>query len=194
MTNRRQLLQLGITGLAVSGIRALAPMPLTASTTSALPAFGKAKNVIVMFTWGGMSHIDTFDMKPEAGAEIRGSFSRISTSIPGTKVCEHLPKMSQMLHELTVVRSVHHTAGDHRKAAYWNITGHAPVEVGGGVAAPVLPSRKDWPSIGAQVAMAMKGDNRFSSKRSLSRMRPEDLEESLTAPVLDWNKIKKNTL
>lgn len=192
MTNRRQLLQLGITGLAVSGIRALAPMPLTASTPSALPAFGKAKNVIVMFTWGGMSHIDTFDMKPEAGAEIRGSFSRISTSIPGTKVCEHLPKMSQMLHELTVVRSVHHTAGDHRKAAYWNITGHAPVEVGGGVAAPVLPSRKDWPSIGAQVAMAMKDDDRYSSKNSLSRMRPEDLEESLTAPVLDWNKIKKH--
>ena len=89
-------MQLGISGLAVSGIRALAPMPLTAATPSALPAFGKAKNVIVMFTWGGMSHIDTFDMKPEAGAEIRGSFSRISTSIPGTKVCEHLPNMSQM--------------------------------------------------------------------------------------------------
>ena len=192
MTNRRQLLQLGISGLAVSGMRALAPMPVSAATTSALPAFGKARNVIVMFTWGGMSHIDTFDMKPEAGAEIRGSFSRISTSIPGTKVCEHLPNMSQMLHELTVVRSVHHTAGDHRKAAYWNITGHAPVEVGAGVAAPVLPSRKDWPSIGAQVAIAMKDDSRYSSKQSLSRIRPEDLEESPTAPVLDWSKIKKH--
>ncbi|MCH2372071.1 MAG: DUF1501 domain-containing protein, partial [Pirellulales bacterium] len=61
-----------------------------------------------MFTWGGMSHLDTFDMKPEAGAEIRASFSRISTSIPGSKVGEHFPKMSQMLDELTGVRSVHH--------------------------------------------------------------------------------------
>ena len=191
MINRRQLLQLGISGLAVSGMRAIAPMPVAAATPRALPAFGKAKNVIVMFTWGGMSHIDTFDMKPEAGAEIRGSFSRISTSIPGTKVCEHLPKMSQMLHELTVVRSVHHTAGDHRKAAYWNITGHVPVEIGGGVAAPILPSRKDWPSVGAQVAIAMKDDNRYSSKQSLSRIKPEDLEESSIVPVFDWSKIKK---
>ena len=122
MPNRRQLLQLGLSGLTVSGVEAIASPLLASNPRSQRPSFGKAKNVIVMFTWGGMSHIDTFDMKPEAGAEIRGSFSRISTSIPGTKVCEHLPKMSQMLHELTVVRSVHHTAGDHRKAAYWNIT------------------------------------------------------------------------
>ncbi len=192
MPNRRQLLQLGLSGLTVSGVEAIASPLLASNPRSQRPSFGKAKNVIVIFTWGGMSHIDTFDMKPEAGAEIRGSFSRISTSIPGTKVCEHLPKMSQMLHELTVVRSVHHTAGDHRKAAYWNITGHAPVEVGGGVAAPVLPSRKDWPSIGAQVAIAMKDDHRYSNKPSLSRIRPEDLEDSPTAPVLDWSKLKNH--
>ena len=177
MPNRRQLLQFGISGLAVSGVQAIAPPLLSAKPGTPLPAFGQAKNVIVMFTWGGMSHIDTFDMKPEAGAENRGTFGRISTSIPGTKVCEHLPKMSQMLHELTVIRSFHHTAGDHRKAAYWNITGHAPSEVGGGVAAPVLPSRKDWPSIGAQVAIAMKQDKRYAQKRSLTRTKPEDFKE-----------------
>ena len=192
MPNRRQLLQLGISGLAVSGMRAFAPNALPAAPTRALPAFGKAKNVIVMFTWGGMSHIDTFDMKPDAGVEIRGSFGRISTSIPGTHVCEHLPKMSQMLHELTVVRSVHHTAGDHRKAAYWNITGHAPTEVGGGVAAPVLPSRKDWPSIGAQVAIAMKDDRRYARKPALSRVRPEDLQDASNRPVFDWSNITKH--
>ena len=191
MNNRRQLLQLGISGLAVSGMRALAPQSLSAITSDVRPAFGKANNVIVMFTWGGMSHIDTFDMKPEAGSEIRGSFSRISTSIPGTMVCEHLPKMSQMLDELTVVRSVHHSAGDHRKAAYWNITGHPPSEIGGGVSAPILPSRKDWPSIGAQVAIAMKNDRRFSNKQSLTRVTPEDLTKSEVDNPIQWQKLTK---
>ena len=146
-----------------------------------------------MFTWGGMSHIDTFDMKPEAGSEIRGPFSRISTSIPGTKVCEYLPKMSQLLHELTVVRSVHHTAGDHRKAAYWNITGHAPADIGGGVAAPVLPSRKDWPSIGAQVAMAMKSDQRYANRQSLSRLTPQELAEQADLSRINWDQLKRKT-
>ena len=186
MPNRRQLLQLGLSGLTVSGVEAIASPLLASNPRSQLPSFGKAQNVIVMFTWGGMSHIDTFDMKPEAGAEIRGSFDRISTSIPGTKVCEHLPKMSQMIHELTVVRSVHHTAGDHRKAAYWNITGHAPSEVGGGVAAPVLPSRKDWPSIGAQVAIAMRDDKRYTQKPTITRINPDDLIDDTSPSSIAW--------
>ncbi|MEC9095697.1 MAG: DUF1501 domain-containing protein [Planctomycetota bacterium] len=192
MSNRRHFLQLGISGLAVSGMRTLTPEPLLANPSVARPAFGKARNVIVMFTWGGMSHIDTFDMKPESGVDIRGSFSQISTSIPGTKICEYLPKMSKMLHELTIVRSVHHTAGDHRKAAYWNITGHAPAEIGAGVAAPTLPSRNDWPSIGAQVAMAMKNDKRYARKRSLSRVKPEDLaEDSGSTSLINWDILNK---
>lgn len=191
MPNRRQLLQLGLSGLTVSGVEAIASPLLASNPRSQLPSFGKAQNVIVMFTWGGMSHIDTFDMKPEAGAEIRGSFDRISTSIPGTKVCEHLPKMSQMIHELTVVRSVHHTAGDHRKAAYWNITGHAPSEVGGGVAAPVLPSRKDWPSIGAQVAIAMRDDKRYTQKPTITRINPDDLIDDTSPSSIAWETLKK---
>ena len=192
MSNRRQFLQLGLSGLTVSGVSGMGYFAPHAQATNAnaSSSFGKARNVIVMFTWGGMSHIDTFDMKPEAGSEIRGPFGRISTSIPGTKVCEHLPKMSQMLHELTVVRSVHHTAGDHRKAAYWNITGHSPSEVGGGVAAPVLPSRQDWPSIGAQVAIAMKDDRRYIRRQKISRVAPETLEESNVFSI-DWDQLKK---
>ena len=92
MSSRRQFLQLGLSGLTVSGVSGMGYFTPRAQATNANApsSFGKARNVIVMFTWGGMSHIDTFDMKPEAGSEIRGPFSRISTSIPGTKVCEHL--------------------------------------------------------------------------------------------------------
>ena len=63
MPSRRQLLQLGLSGLTVSGVEAIASPLLASNPRSQLPSFGKAQNVIVMFTWGGMSHIDTFDPK-----------------------------------------------------------------------------------------------------------------------------------
>ena len=92
MPNRRQLLQLGLSGLTVSGVEAIASPLLASNPRSQLPSFGKAQNVIVMFTWGGMSHIDTFDMKPEAGAEIRGSFDRISTPSRAQKCVSISPR------------------------------------------------------------------------------------------------------
>ena len=178
-------LQLGLSGTVLSGLGTI-PKGLSAASGN---SFGRARSVIVMFSWGGMSHIDTFDMKPNAGSEIRGEFSRISTTIPGLKVCEHLPKMSQMMHHLALVRSVHHKSGDHRKAAYWNLTGHPPEDVGAAVAPPVLPNRKDWPSIGAQVAVAMKHDTRYSKRSKVTRLNPEALSDKAPDFKVNWDNL-----
>ena len=113
-------------------------------------SFGKAKRCIVLFAWGGMSHIDTWDLKPDAGNEVRSVFGSIPTTIPGYHVCEHLPRLAKHAHDLTIIRSAHHNAPSHRSAAYWNLTGHEPKAVDKNWAV----SRRDWPSIGSMVAYA----------------------------------------
>ncbi len=72
-----------------------------------------AKAVILLDLFGGPSHIDTFDMKPDAPQEIRGEFQSIPTVLPGVRVCEHLPQLAQRLDKLAVVRSVSHKYNSH---------------------------------------------------------------------------------
>ncbi|MEC7922566.1 MAG: DUF1501 domain-containing protein [Planctomycetota bacterium] len=86
----------------------------------------KAKSVIFLFQFGGPSHIDTFDMKPDAPAEIRGPHQSISSVVPGLPVSEHLPKMAKQMDRICLVRSMHHTMKNHNSAAYYALTGHAP--------------------------------------------------------------------
>src|SRR5687768_5513350 len=66
-------------------------------------------NCILLWTDGGMSNIDTFDMKPEAPVEYRGQFRPISTNVPGTLVCEHLSEMSKRMDKVCLVKSIAHT-------------------------------------------------------------------------------------
>ncbi len=189
---RREFLRLGITGMTATQIASLSQH---AASASHLPdagrgSFGRARSVIVMYCWGGMSHIDTFDMKPNAGREIRGEFDPVSTTVPGVHITEHLPMIAQQMHHLAVVRSVHHRSADHRKAAYWNLTGHAATGEEGGVNPPVLPSRKDWPGIGAQVAIAMQQDRRYQNRKRVHRVNPEDVVEAQDTSAFDWDKIR----
>jgi hypothetical protein len=187
--SRRDLLQLTIAGAAATQVGVL-PGLATPTMTSSRSNFGRAKNVLVMYCWGGMSHIDTFDMKPEAGSEIRGEFQSIATTVTGLRITEHLPRMARMMQYLTVVRSVHHKSADHRKAAYWNLTGHPPTNAEGGVVAPTLPSRKDWPSVGAQVAIAMRNDRRYQKRKHVRRLTPEEATEVQEASLVDWDKLR----
>ncbi|MBL4886076.1 MAG: DUF1501 domain-containing protein [Planctomycetaceae bacterium] len=108
-----------------------------------------ARSCIVLYCWGGMSHLETFDPKPLAPIEIRGEFLPISTSVPGIQVSEHLPRLAKIMGYLAVVRSVHHTSSSHGKGMYWNLTGHAPAQAD--VAANLPPSMQDWPSLGAMI-------------------------------------------
>ncbi|MCE9561002.1 MAG: DUF1501 domain-containing protein [Planctomycetes bacterium] len=100
---RREALRvggLGFTGLAWSDLVRATP---TAARTG---SFGKAKACIVVFNYGGPSHLDTFDLKPDAPAEIRGEFKPIATSVPGTHITEHLPLLAKLADQYTLVRSV----------------------------------------------------------------------------------------
>ena len=74
---------------AGSAIGLALPRPAAAASHS------PAKSVILVNLTGGMSHIDTLDMKPDAPAEIRGDFKPIPTAVPGVQVCEHLPMLAQ---------------------------------------------------------------------------------------------------
>src|SRR5438876_4939679 len=93
---------------------ALAPLGLTLPAWSALKAAGAAKdkdvNCIMLFLVGGPSHIDTWDPKPDAPAEVRGPFKPIQTSVPGMQLTEIFPKMARHADKFSLIRSVYHTA------------------------------------------------------------------------------------
>lgn len=82
--------------------------------------------VIHVFLGGGPSHIDTFDLKPAAPAEIRGEFQPIATCLPGVQICEHLPRLAETLDRLAIVRSAAHSNASHLPASHWMVTGHQP--------------------------------------------------------------------
>jgi hypothetical protein len=97
----------------VTSTSLIAGLPLGATNVPAfgsLPAsrhgYGKAKSFILFFLCGGASHIDTWDMKPNAPLDYRGPFNPIATSAPGIMLCEHLPLLAQQAHHLAVVSSV----------------------------------------------------------------------------------------
>ena len=165
--SRRELLSLGALGLTPAALFALRRQA-EASTTGVYNKgrFGRAKSCIVLFAWGGMSHLDTWDPKPDAENDVRGEFVPIRTSVPGIHVGEHLPLMARQAHRLAIVRSVHHNAPSHRSAAYWNLTGHAPFKID----ANWMRTRKEWPSIGSMVAHARRkeGESRGALGDSFS--------------------------
>ncbi|MEX2212486.1 MAG: DUF1501 domain-containing protein, partial [Phycisphaeraceae bacterium] len=161
---RRDALRLGALGLSLPGMFALqarakaaAPAAVPVIAAGAQRSFGKAKRCIVLFAWGGMSHIDTWDLKPNAGSDVKSAFGSIPTTIPGYRVCEHLPRLAKHAHELTIIRSAHHNAPSHRSAAYWNLTGHEPQAVDKNWPA----SRRDWPCLGSMVAYATEKGSEF---------------------------------
>lgn len=86
----------------------------------------RAKSVIFLFQYGGPSHLDTFDMKPNAPEQIRGPHKAISSNVPGIQVSEHLPRTAKIMDKVTLIRSMHHTMKNHNSAAYYALTGHAP--------------------------------------------------------------------
>jgi len=120
--SRRTLLKLGAVGL--TGLT----RPQLLRGEKASPAKKpKAKSVILLFQFGGASHLDTFDPKPDAPAEIRGEFKTIATKVPGLRVTEHLPKLAERADKYAVLRSVRHNKGAHNSGAYYSLTGREPL-------------------------------------------------------------------
>lgn len=85
------------------------------------------RSLIIVFLRGGLSTIDTFDMKPDAPSEFRGEFKPISTCVPGIHVGEHLPKVAQQMDKFSLIRSFGHRNSDHGPADHYMLTGYHPV-------------------------------------------------------------------
>src|SRR5207248_4062203 len=86
----------------------------------------RAKSVIFLYQFGGPSHIDMFDMKPDAPEGIRGPHKPISSNVDGIQVSEHLPRVAKIMDKVTLIRSMHHTMKNHNSAGYYALSGHEP--------------------------------------------------------------------
>lgn len=144
--SRRSALQLGIS--IATGVSSVSSAHGQDKARVARDHVGiTAKSVLLVYLPGAPSQIDTFDMKPDAPDEIRGAFSPTSTSVPGTFICEHLPKLAARTHLYSIVRSMalKTIAGAHEHAT--------PLMLGGIDERPpgttLVNTRNDWPSYAA---------------------------------------------
>ena len=155
--SRRRLLQvggLGSLGLTLPALlQAEAKEPLARETRGAAMALPPIRSCILIFYYGGPSHIDMYDMKPNAPAEIRGQFSSIPTSVPGLRVCEHLPRTARVMDRLAIVRSMHHPMTNHNAAAFAALCGRDPLK---GDLELLSNDRNDPPCYGAILSATVR--------------------------------------
>ena len=134
---RRDFVRLG--GLTALGAG------LTYPNLAAAQDNAKAKRCILIWLDGGPSHLETFDLKPDAPLEVRGPFQPTKTSITGEHICELMPRTAALLKHLAIIRSVTSNLGEHNFGTHYLLTGYKPT--------PVL----EYPSIGSVVANVRGG-------------------------------------
>src|SRR5262245_51041917 len=142
--SRRVLLRAGYLG--VGGL-ALGELLKLQSLGAATP---KDTAVILLFVHGGPSHLETYDMKPHAGTEIRGPFQPIRTNVPGIEVCEHLPKHATIADRFTLIRSCCHDEADHFAGHRRFLSGYGKLKAGTGY-------ESHHPQVGAAVNRLRQG-------------------------------------
>ncbi|HXG10360.1 MAG TPA: DUF1501 domain-containing protein [Gemmataceae bacterium] len=125
---RREVLRIGTAGLMGLTLPQLLRLEAQAKAVGGADALKNRKATSVILVWlpGGPATIDMWDLKPEAPEGIRGEFKPIQTNVPGIEICEHLPKMAQVMDRCTVVRSLAHSIPSHAIAATWMTTGNKP--------------------------------------------------------------------
>lgn len=153
---RRDALQLGLGAGLGAGLSILCPDALAAGRSGQLTArnsqlatpatrsFGRAKACILVYLFGGPSHVDMWDMKPEAPDGIRGEFKPIGTNVDGLQIAEHLPRLAKQMDRWAVIRSLTHGDDSHGSACHTMLTGRKPRFLG-----EVGPDPNDSPHYGA---------------------------------------------
>ena len=122
--SRRELLRLGSgLGLLSSLWHVKSACAAGASSLETLGSRSSIRSCVVVFYYGGPSHLDTYDVKPDAPDSVRGEFSTIETSQPDLRISEHLPHMARVMHKVALVRSVHHNNRLHDSASTETHTG-----------------------------------------------------------------------
>ncbi len=148
--NRREFQSLGIGGITAglwgdALIGHVAPKPERSAA---------GKSVIYIFLSGGLSQLDSFDLKPEAPAEVRGEFRPCATRTAGIRICEHLPRLAQRSHLWTLARSMSHPSTSHSHSHAMMLTGRTTLPSGFDAN---RPQASDWPSIAALVGRVVAG-------------------------------------
>ena len=144
---RRRMINVGATRL-LGGLTLPALLQFQAQAATGRPS--KAKACIFLMLEGGPSHIDMWDLKPDAPNEIRGPFNPISTVVPGTQISEILPLCSQVADKFTILRSHSHNDNAHQTGRHWVLTGYPPSFADG--QAKGIPFNELYPSIGSIVS------------------------------------------
>jgi hypothetical protein len=120
---RRSFLRVGFLGLA--GLTLADHLRLRARAAGGGQPT-KDTSVILLWLGGGPSHLDMYDLKPEAPVEFRGEFKEIDTNVPGIRVGEHLPLQARHMDKMSIVRSAMHTNAGHGMGTHWMLTGYVP--------------------------------------------------------------------
>jgi hypothetical protein len=119
---RRSFLQAGSAGLAGMVLPNLLRLEAAGDTD---PSRAKIRNCITIFLVGSPGQLDTWDMKPDAPAEVRGKFRPTKTDVTGVQICEHFPLMAKMMSKVSLIRSLYHRTGaTHENGQRWMMTGH----------------------------------------------------------------------
>jgi len=116
---RRAFLRASLTGLSALGVSDLMRLQ---SAGAASPSAGPS--IIIVWLWGGASHMETFDLKPDAPEQYRGLFKPIPTNVPGIEICEKLPKLAQCADKYALIRSVTHDSPGHMNSTHTVLTGY----------------------------------------------------------------------
>ena len=148
--SRREVMRVGLfsaAGLLFGGSRVFGASTQPASTPATAPGKGKARSVIQIFLWGGMSHNDTWDPKPDAGYDYNGPMKKpLPTNVDGIMVSEWFPNLAKQADKYSLIRSMTHRNNGHETAAYLMQTAHMPGE------------RLAYPSVGAVFALFRSPD------------------------------------
>lgn len=137
--SRRELVRSSLLGWSALGLADV----LRARAAGPADSAGTGKSMILLWLWGGPSHMETFDLKPAAPSEYRGEFRPIATNVPGVEISEHLPLLARQADRFSLVRSLHHDSPGHVNSTYTMLTGH----VGETVETP--PFRPKYPDVRA---------------------------------------------
>jgi Protein of unknown function (DUF1501) len=148
--SRRDIVLAGTLGPVGLGL-----IDLLGTSRAAASSQRRANSVILLFMWGGPSHLDTWDMKPNAPLEVRGPFRTIATNVPGLNISEHFPRLATRAHNYTIVRSMTHTDPAHLSPVHHLMTGRVAPKPNSDADGA---SRFDAPCLGAVVRKLSPGN------------------------------------
>jgi hypothetical protein len=172
---RRAALQAGAIGLLGMSMPEVAALQSLASPTTP-----RARSVIFVFLTGGLSHLDSFDLKPDAPDTIRGEFQSIATRTPGIRICEHLPMLAQRSDKYALIRSMATGSDGHEVACHMLLTGRLDLPVG--FSLQNVPNPHEWPSMPALVNFAKNGRGRNNLPPSVVLPEPSINEAGKVRP------------